>query len=85
MTNFLAIGNPSSYSISEVGADGSTLLYEQASGGGLFSPGGAALDAAGQFWVANYRGNGQPYGSISEISTRVLNNGLPNLAHPTDT
>ncbi len=50
------------YTFSEVSSTG-TLLLGQQSAGGLFTPGGAAVDAAGQFWVANYYD-----GSFSEIA-----------------
>ncbi len=67
-SNYYPFGRPPAYSFSEVAANGAVLINKR-SGGGLNSPGGGALDAAGQFWVANYNGtNGARYGTLSEIA-----------------
>ncbi len=67
-SNYYPFGIPPAYSFSEVAANG-TVLINKKSGGGLNSPGGGTLDAAGQFWVANYNGtNGARYGTFSEIA-----------------
>lgn len=50
------------YTFSEVSNAGVVLLNQQ-SGGGISTPGGAAVDAGGQFWVVNYYD-----GSLSEIA-----------------
>ncbi len=50
------------YTFSEVSASGAVVLNDQ-TGAGVQTPGGAAVDAAGQFWVANYYD-----GSVSEIA-----------------
>ncbi len=67
-TNYYPVGIPPTYSFSEVSAGGAVLINKK-SGAGLYSPGGGAIDAGGQFWVANYYGsNGAEYGTISEIA-----------------
>jgi streptogramin lyase len=60
VSNFSAIRGV--YSFSEVASNGTVLLNKQSTGN-LGSPGGAAVDAGGQFWIANYTGN-----SITEIA-----------------
>lgn len=55
------------YTFSEVAPNGAVLLPEQ-SGGGLNEPMGTAIDAGGQFWVANEISSLVGYGSISEIA-----------------
>lgn len=54
--------NGTDYTFSEISNGGIVLLNEQG-GGGVTTPGGGAIDAAGQFWVANYYGS-----SFSEIA-----------------
>ena len=54
--------NGGSFTFSEVSSTGALRITEQ-SAGGLFTPGGAAIDAAGQFWVTNYYD-----GSFTEIA-----------------
>lgn len=67
-TNYFPVGRNSAFTFSEVSPAGSVLLGLQG-GGGLNSPGGAAIDAGGQFWVANYDGaDGTPYGTLSEFA-----------------
>ena len=67
-SNFFGVGIPPQYTFSEVAPSGAVLIYE-ASGGGLYSPGGAFVDAGGQFWVANYYGSARsPSGTITEIA-----------------
>ena len=51
IANTLPNGN--SYSFSELSSTGALRITEE-SANGLFTPGGAAIDAAGQFWVTNY-------------------------------
>lgn len=63
IANYIGIGRNQQYTFSEVAPSGSVLIYEQ-SGGGLYSPAGGAVDAGGQFWVANYNA----IGSITEVA-----------------
>ena len=68
VTNFDPVGHTPAYTFSEVTAAG-TVAIDEKSGAGLYSPGGGAVDAGGQFWVANYYGSGGgKYGTISEIA-----------------
>ena len=68
VTNFDPVGHTPAYTFSEVTATGTVAIHEE-SGAGLYSPGGGAIDAGGQFWVANYYGSGgAKFGTISEIA-----------------
>lgn len=60
IANTLPNGN--SFTFSEASSTGALLLTEQTAVG-LFTPGGAAIDAGGQFWVTNYYD-----GSFTEIA-----------------
>lgn len=67
-TNYSAVGLPPKYTFSEVAPNGNILIQQQP-GTGLFSPGGAAIDAGGQFWIANhYSANGRNAGEFAEIA-----------------
>lgn len=63
ISNYNAIGVQQIYTFSEVSPGGAVLINEQ-SGGGLNSPSGSAVDAAGQFWVANVNSTG----SFTEVA-----------------
>ena len=65
VANTLPNGN--SFTFSEVSSTGALRITEQ-SAGGLSTPGGAAIDAAGQFWVTNYYD-----GSFTEIAGNNAN------------
>ncbi len=67
IANTLPSGN--NFTFSEVSNTGALRITEQ-SAGGLVTPGGAAIDAAGQFWVTNYYD-----GSFTEIAGN--NAGVP--------
>ena len=56
------LDSSSQYTISEVSSAG-TVLIDQENTAGIYAPGGAAVDAGGQFWIANYYAN-----SISEVA-----------------
>ena len=65
--NYTTVGSGTSYGFSEVSAGGAVLINEQ-TGGGVNNPIGSAVDAGGQFWVANEDSSTVGYGSISEIA-----------------
>ncbi len=54
VTNFGLVNNE--YTFSEVSPTGSVIIQNKPVAG-LSTPGGAAMDAAGQFWVLNYHSN----------------------------
>ena len=65
--NYGTVGSGTSYGFSEVSPAG-TLLIDQQTGGGLNNPIGSAIDAGGQFWVANEDSSTFVFGSISEFA-----------------
>jgi hypothetical protein len=68
VSNFGGISNSQVYTFSLISPSGAVLINEQP-GAGLFTPGSGAVDAGGQFWVANYYAQlGATYSSISEIA-----------------
>ncbi len=54
VTNFGLVNN--NYTFSEISPTGSVIIQDKAVNG-LSTPGGAAMDASGQFWVLNYHSN----------------------------
>ena len=67
-TNYYPIGNPPVYTYSEIAPSGQVLIDEQ-SGGGIYAPGGATIDAGGQFWVLNYNSSlADSYDTITELA-----------------
>ena len=68
VTNYDGLGNPSVYTFTEVGPDG-TVKINQQGGGGIRSPAGAVVDAGGQFWVLDYNSApGSNYSAFSEFA-----------------
>ncbi|MGI4828259.1 MAG: hypothetical protein ACRYFU_08730, partial [Janthinobacterium lividum] len=76
VTNFGLIGG--NYTFSEVASNG-TILMQDKTVPGLSTPGGAVVDAGGQFWVLNYH-DGSFLGIAGNQNTLPAGSGLSPIA-----
>lgn len=65
--NYFAVGADQAYTFSEVAPNGTVLINEQ-QGGGVYRPSSGAVDAGGQFWIANYTSSNASLGGADTFS-----------------